>query len=495
MSETIDYSQLVEKTRQVWLSGKTLGVEYRKEQLRNLLKLIDENEKLLLEAVQKDLHKNFKETFVMESNFIRNDLVLMLDNLDEWVKGEKVKKNLLTMMDDCYVQYQPFGLCLILGAWNYPVQLTLGPMIGAIAAGNCVVLKPSEVAENTANVLEQLIPRYLDKECFHVINGAVPETTALLKERWDHIFYTGNNVVAKIVYEAAAKHLTPVVLELGGKSPVFIDETSDLDLVSRRLVWGKFMNCGQTCIAPDYVLCPKSVETSLVEKMKKTLKDFYTENPQKSDSFGRIINNRHFHRVKNLLTSGRIVIGGDMDESDNFISPTVIVDVKPTDPVMQQEIFGPALPFMNVNNEDEAIAFINSRDKPLALYVFSKDKKVINKILTRTSSGGTTVNDTIMHAGLPTLPFGGVGPSGMGAYHGKRSFDVFSHQRGVMVKKQSMEMMNDLRYPPYTDGKQRMIEMVMRKNPKSGGGLLSYLPLALIGLFLGFILKFLGFRA
>jgi len=496
MAEELNYTAIVDKARAAYKSGKTTDLSWRKAQLHKLLDLLDNNRDLLCDAVYKDLHKNPKETFVAEVNFVRNELITLLNNLDKWAAPEKAKNNLVTMMDDLYIQYQPLGVVLVIGAWNYPVQLTLGPMIGAIAAGNCVVLKPSEVAENTAITLEKLINQYMDRECVHVINGAVPETTALLKERWDYIFYTGNNVVAKIVYEAASKHLTPVTLELGGKSPVYIDDTSDMDLVARRLVWGKFTNCGQTCIAPDYVMCDKKTEAKLLESCKKSISDFYSKNPKGSDGYGRIVNGRHFNRVKNLMTSGQTVIGGEMDEDSNFISPTVIVDVKPTDPIMQQEIFGPVLPFMTVKNEDEAIDFINSRDKPLALYVFSKNKEVVDKILNRTSSGGTTVNDTLMHITVDTLPFGGVGPSGIGAYHGKFTFETYSHKRAVMKRSQNMEMVNDLRYPPYTDKKQRFIEMVMKKKVRTGSGSIrKFLPVALLGIVIGVVLKLLGFTA
>jgi len=365
------------------------------------------------------------------------------------------------------------------------------PLIGAIAAGNTCVIKPSEVAGETAILLEDLVPRYLDKQAFAVVNGAVPETTALLKERWDLIFYTGNNVVAKIIYEAAAKYLTPVVLELGGKSPVYVDSSSDIDLVSRRLIWGKWTNCGQTCIAPDYVMCTKDVEAKLLERMKVTLKEFYGDNIQASPDMGRIINGRHFQRVKNLMSSGKIAIGGNMDEKDNYIEPTVVVDCKPSDPAMTEEIFGPVLPFMTVQNEDEAIAHINANEKPLAMYIFSKNRKITDKFLKRTSSGGVTVNDIMMHAAVPVLPFGGVGHSGTGAYHGKFSFDAFSHKRGCMVRAQNMEFVNKLRCPPYTDQKLNILTWVMKKNPKRGG-IAGFLPILVAGLAIAFVMKMLG---
>lgn len=406
---------------------------------------------------------------MMEIDFTRNEVVHALNHISEWVKPTKVGKDLLTMMDDAYIKPEPFGVVLVIGAWNYPVQLTLAPVIGALAAGNCVVLKPSEVSEHTSALLERLCPLYLDKDAFRVVNGGVPETTELLKEQFDYIFYTGNSHVAKIIYQAAAQYLTPVTLELGGKSPVFVDDSSDLDLVARRLMWGKFANCGQTCIAPDYVLCTPGVQGSLIQRCKTVLESFYGSDPKASDSYGRIINNRHFNRVRTMLdaTSGRVAVGGIMDERANYISPTLLSDIALNDAIMKDEIFGPILPFIDVKDADEAIEIINNREKPLAMYVFSNQKKTIERFLSRTSSGGVCVNDTLMHLSVINLPFGGVGNSGVGSYHGKFSFDTFSHNRGCLVRAQNMEKMNDLRYPPYTEKKSGMIAWLMKKTVKS----------------------------
>lgn len=431
---------------------------------------------------------------MMEIDFTRNEVVHALNHISEWVKPTKVGKDLLTMMDDAYIKPEPFGVVLVIGAWNYPVQLTLAPVIGALAAGNCVVLKPSEVSEHTSALLERLCPLYLDKDAFRVVNGGVPETTELLKEQFDYIFYTGNSHVAKIIYQAAAQYLTPVTLELGGKSPVFVDDSSDLDLVARRLMWGKFANCGQTCIAPDYVLCTPGVQGSLIQRCKTVLESFYGSDPKASDSYGRIINNRHFNRVRTMLdaTSGRVAVGGIMDERANYISPTLLSDIALNDAIMKDEIFGPILPFIDVKDADEAIEIINNREKPLAMYVFSNQKKTIERFLSRTSSGGVCVNDTLMHLSVINLPFGGVGNSGVGSYHGKFSFDTFSHNRGCLVRAQNMEKMNDLRYPPYTEKKSGMIAWLMKKTVKSDKVFMPFLPIVIIGVALGFFTKMLG---
>jgi len=300
-----------------------------------------------------------------------------------------------------------------------------------------------------------------------VVNGAVDETTAVLAEKWDKILYTGNGVVGRIVLQAAAKHLTPCVLELGGKSPAVVDRDVDLKVAARRIAWGKWTNCGQTCIAPDYIMCERSVQDQLVKELQTAMTEFYSADPKTCKDYGRIINTRHFNRLKKLLSSGQAVIGGEKtaDEADKYIPPTVLTDVDEKSPIMRDEIFGPILPIMTVDSVDAAVKFINKNDKPLALYVFSNNTKVCEQVLQQTSSGGAIANDTLMHAGVPSLPFGGVGPSGTGAYHGKFSFDAWSHQRAVMVKQLSMEAINGIRYPPYTDRKGSIISALMGVKP------------------------------
>ncbi|XP_069082459.1 aldehyde dehydrogenase family 3 member A2 isoform X2 [Pleurodeles waltl] len=442
--------QIVDRARAAFRTGKTRHLEFRIQQLKALKRMIAENEDAIKKALHADLNKNECTAYTYELLGVMEELKYAIENLPKWTAPEPVQKNLLTLTDDVYIHYEPLGVVLIIGAWNYPFVLLLQPLVGAIAAGNAVVLKPSEVSEHTANLIEQLVPKYLDKEAFQVVNGGVPETTLLLKERFDHILYTGSTSVGKIVMEAASKHLTPVTLELGGKSPCYIDKDCDVDTACRRITWGKYANCGQTCIAPDYILCDPSLQGRIVEKIKETLKEFYGEDIKKSPDYERIINKRHFNRLMGLLNGQKIAYGGQNDESTRFIAPTILTDVAPESKIMQDEIFGPILPILTVKSVEEAINFINEREKPLALYVFSNDKKVIKKVISETSSGGVTANDVIMHYTITALPFGGVGHSGMGAYHGKHTFITFSHRRSCLIKSLGMERMNGLRYPPST---------------------------------------------
>ncbi|XP_054994473.1 aldehyde dehydrogenase family 3 member A2 isoform X4 [Sorex araneus] len=391
------------------------------------------------------------------------------------------------MMDEAYVQPEPLGVVLIIGAWNYPIVLTIQPLIGAIAAGNAAIIKPSELSENTAKVLDKLLPQYLDQDLYVVINGGVPETTELLKQRFDHILYTGNTAVGKIVMEAAAKYLTPVTLELGGKSPCYIDRDCDLDVACRRIAWGKYMNCGQTCIAPDYVLCEPSLQSQVVQKIKETVKEFYGENIKESPDYERIINLRHFKRIQSLLEGQKIAFGGEMDEATRYIAPIILTDVNPETKVMQEEIFGPILPIVPIKNVDEAINFINDREKPLAFYVFSRNNKLIKRMINETSSGGVTANDVIMHFTLNSLPFGGVGSSGMGAYHGKHSFDTFSHLRPCLLKSLKGESANKLRYPPNSQSKVDWAKFFILK--RFNKGKLGLLFLAFLGIVVAVLIK------
>ncbi|XP_071120404.1 aldehyde dehydrogenase family 3 member B1-like isoform X4 [Mytilus edulis] len=465
------FTELVNGMKTAFRSGKTKSYEWRRQQLEGVLKLMDENREEITDALKKDLHKPKLEAVVFEIDFCRNDLIETMNNLKEWMKPEKVKKSLANFMDTCYIQKEPFGVAMVIGAWNYPIQLTIMPMVGAIAAGNCVLLKPSEVSWNTAQLLEKLIPKYLDNDCVKVVNGGVAETTALLKERYDYVFYTGNTFVGKIVMKAASEYLTPVTLELGGKSPVYVDKNCDLKAVANRLMWGKTCNAGQTCIAPDYVMCTKDVQEQLIQSMKTTLGEFFPDDPSKSESYGRMVNSRHFQRVKKMIDSNQdsIAIGGDTNEKDNYISPTILKDIKFTDAAMNEEIFGPVLPIIPVGNEDDAIEHIVSGEKPLAMYVFTNDNTVKDKFRNSTSSGGLVINDTMMHAGVMTLPFGGVGNSGMGAYHGKLTFDTFSHNRACLERELKMESLQSIRYPPYTDKNLNVIGWLSKKNPKKGG--------------------------
>ncbi|XP_021342593.1 aldehyde dehydrogenase, dimeric NADP-preferring-like isoform X2 [Mizuhopecten yessoensis] len=463
------YSEIITSMRTVFHTGKTKTYQWRKQQLNSLVRFLDENKDKLSEALNKDLKKPKMESIVFEIDYCKNDLVETLNNLDEWMKPEKVKKGLMNMMDKAYIKREPFGVALIIGAWNYPIQITLLPLVGALAAGNCAIVKPSEVAPATAAVLGDLLPKYMDNECIKVINGGVTETTALLAERFDYIFYTGSTTVGRIVMQAATKYLTPVCLELGGKSPVFVDRNCDLGAVANRILWGKTCNSGQICIAPDYVMCQKDVQDELVTKLKESIAMFYPDGVEKSADYSRIVNERHFQRLKKLVDGSKnIAIRGPSDEKDNLMGPTVVTDVTPDDITMQDEIFGPILPIMPVKDARAAVDYINSREKPLAMYVFSNDKDTVANFADNTSSGSLCVNDVLMQAGLSTLPFGGVGNSGTGNYHGKFTFETFSHRRSVLQKELKMESVNRLRYPPYTDQKLGMVQLVSNKSPRKG---------------------------
>ncbi|MEW6776067.1 MAG: aldehyde dehydrogenase family protein [Bdellovibrionota bacterium] len=451
---------VVESLRKSFQSGRTRPLGWREGQLSALIKMLKEREGEFTQALTKDLGKPQFESFTAELAFVIQEAVLSRKNLRKWARPEKVSTPLVAQPGKSEVRKDPLGVTLVIGAWNYPVQLTLAPLIGAIAAGNCAVVKPSEVAAHTSALLAKLVPLYLDQECIRIVEGAIQETTELLDQKWDLIFYTGNGNVAKVIMAAATKNLTPVVLELGGKSPCIVDSDADVTLAARRIAWGKFYNAGQTCTAPDYVLVKDSVEAEFVDGLKGAIREFYGDNPKKSPDFARIVNQRHHQRVRRLIDgSGEVALGGEADEADRYIAPTVLRNVKADAPVMAEEIFGPVLPVLKVKETDEAIEFVNSRPKPLALYLFTRSSQTQEKVVTRTSSGGVCVNHTILHVANPNLPFGGVGASGMGAYHGKASFDVFTHKKSVMSKPNWIDP--GFIYPPYTEGKFGLVKKLI----------------------------------
>ena len=357
---------------------------------------------------------------------------------------------------------QPLGVVLIIAAWNYPVHLTFAPLVGALAAGNTAVLKPSEVAPASSALIAELTPRYLDERVVQVVEGGVAETTALLTERFDHVFYTGGGRVARIVVRAAAEHLTPVTLELGGKSPAIVAADADIDVAARRIAWGRFTNTGQTCVAPDYVLVARSVEDRFLGALLRAVHDFYGEDPRFSSDFGRVVNEQHFDRLTALLDAGgfeAVVTGGGGDRTERYLAPTVLAGVASDAAVMDEEIFGPILPVIAVDNVDAAVSFVNSRPHPLALYVFSNDAATAERVVERTRSGGVTVNHTMIHLGVPELPFGGVGASGSGAYHGEAGFETFSHRRSVLTKATKPDPA--VAYPPYKRWKEVILRRVL----------------------------------
>ncbi|XP_055577817.1 aldehyde dehydrogenase family 3 member B1-like isoform X3 [Falco cherrug] len=443
------YAGLVSHLRAAWLSGKTRPLEYRMAQLEALGRFLDEKKQDILDATALDMGKPSFEAYFTEILLCKNNLNDTLNNLSHWMKDEYVDKNLVTQLDSAFIHKDPYGVVLIIGPWNYPINLLLVPLIGAIAAGNCVVMKPSEISRNVERLVAETLPRYLDKDCFAVVTAGTEETTRLLENKFDYIFFTGSPSMGRIVMTAAAKHLTPVTLELGVKNPCYVSDTCNVQNVARRVAWGRFFNAGQTCVAPDYVLCSLEMQEKLLVALREAITEFYGPNPQESPDFARIVGDKHFQRVQALLRSGRVAIGGQTDAQTRYIAPTVLVDVQQDDPVTQEEIFGPILPILTVTSLDDAIAFINAREWPLAIYVFSSCKKVVNQVLEKTSSGGFCANDTIMHMTLTSLPFGGIGQSGLGHYHGHYSFDTFSHPRAALLRGAGRKALNTPRYPPY----------------------------------------------
>ncbi len=451
---------LVADLRARFDSGHTRSAAWRSRQLEGLVRLLETEQDEIFAALSADLGKPELEAWAAEIAFVRIEAEAARKRLGTWMRPEKVKTPLISQPGKAMILREPLGVVLIIAPWNYPLQLALAPLVGAVAAGNAVVLKPSELAPATSAFLADALPRHLDPEAIRVVEGGVPETTALLEQKFDHIFYTGNGRVGRVVMRAAAEHLTPVTLELGGKSPCIVDRSADLRVAARRIVWGKFFNAGQTCVAPDYVLVHEAVEEALIEKMVEAVLAFFGEDPKLSPDFGRIVNDRHLQRLEALLRSGgRVAAGGVVDGEARYIAPTILREVDPGSALMEEEIFGPLLPVLSVPDVEAAIAFVNGRDKPLALYVFAEDRQVQQDVLDRTSSGGAVVNHVILHLSVPDLPFGGVGGSGMGAYHGKTSFETFSHRKGVLKKPTQFDP--DLLYPPYTPFKMKWLRRLL----------------------------------
>lgn len=428
-------ADVVARLRATFAAGRTRPVAWRTAQLRRLRALLTERGADLAAALRADLGKSETEAYRTEIDFTVREIDHTLEHLDTWLRPEPAPVPAHLGADaTAWTQTDPLGVVLVIAPWNYPAQLLLAPMVGALASGNAVVAKPSELAPATSGALAELIPAYLDTDAVAVVEGGVPETTALLAERFDHVFYTGNGTVGRIVMRAAAEHLTPVTLELGGKSPVFVDRGTDLDTVADRLARGKFLNAGQTCVAPDYVLTDPGTAAALEAALVRAVEALYGTDPAASPEYGRIINERHFDRLNGLLGSGRVAVGGVGDRTAKYLAPTVLADVEPDSPVMREEIFGPILPIVTVAGLDEAIAFINDRDKPLALYVFTESDDTRARIAAETSSGGLGYGLPLAHLTVSDLPFGGVGESGMGSYHGRWSIETFSHRKAVLSK-------------------------------------------------------------
>ncbi len=441
------YRTLIAQQREFFRLGKTRSPAFRREQLTLLKQMIENNEARILAALKADLGKSDEEGYLTEVGFVLNELNYMLRNVGRFARPKRVPTPLAYFTSRSRLVPEPYGVVLIISPWNYPFQLTLAPLVGAIAAGNCAIIKPSEHSTRTTALLNELITNTFDPRYIKVVTGEVPETQALLQQKFDYIFFTGSGTVGKIVMQAAARHLTPVTLELGGKSPCIIEADVNLKLTAKRVAWGKFLNAGQTCVAPDYILINRDIKTQFIEELKGALREFYGPDAQQSGHFGRIINSDHFDRLTNLLKDGSIVYGGEADRDDLYIAPTVLTAVDKDSALMEEEIFGPLLPVLAYEGLEQAVDFINARPQPLALYLFSRSDAAVDYILAHTSSGGVCINDTISHMTSKWLPFGGVGASGMGKYHGRASFATFSHSKSVL--KTGFRFDLKPKYPPY----------------------------------------------
>jgi aldehyde dehydrogenase (NAD+) len=430
---SLPHRQIHRDLRSAFDAGKTRSYKWRQRQLTAVLKFLYKERSAVRSALHADLGKSRVDADA-EAMTVVLEVITAKRHLKGWMRDRKVGTPLMLAPARSYVRREPLGVVLIFGAWNYPLHLSLMPLVGALAAGNAVLLKPSELAPATSELLATRLTNYLDPEAVRMVEGGADVAEELLRLRFDHIFYTGNGAVGSRVMKAAADHLTPVTLELGGKSPVIVDKTADIAITARRLAFAKWTNAGQTCVAPDYALVEKSVESDLVRALQQNITDFYGPDPKASRAYGRIVNERHVTRLQALMQSGKIVTGGEVDLADRYVAPTIMTQVSAEDPVMREEIFGPIFPILSVSSMDEAISFINERPKPLALYLFTKDRSRERAILDGTSSGGVCVNHAGLHLVNPKLPFGGVGESGTGAYHGEASFDTFSHRRSVLRK-------------------------------------------------------------
>ena len=431
--------------------GISRDFSWRRAQLLALEAFLIERERDIAVAVHDDFRKSPAETFLTETGYLRGEIRFALKHLQSWMKPTRVSIPLIYQPGKGSCRREPYGVALIIGAWNYPLNLSLAPLISAVAAGNCAVVKPSELAPHTSKLIAEGLGSYLDRSTIWVIEGGVNETKALLEERFDYLFFTGSQSVGREVMHAAARHLTPLTLELGGKCPCIVDENVDLRVAARRIVWAKYLNAGQTCIAPDYLLVHKNVEEDLLLNMREAITSFYGHDPRLSPDYPRIVNRHHVHRLETLLAASSPLLGGISDQHDCYVAPTILQGVAPDDEVMQSEIFGPLLPIIAYSDLDAALAITRRGHQPLALYLFSSDPKVQERVVHYSRSGGVCINDLLFQASASRLPFGGVGSSGFGAYHGKAGFDTFSFQRSIL--KRSLFPDPDLRYPPYSSRK------------------------------------------
>ncbi len=457
---TIDAAGTVRDLRETFASGRTRRLAWRTGQLRAMHRMLTERHRELEAALAADLGKPAAESWLTEIGFLTAELEHTLKNLEHWLAPRRAEVPMSLQPATGKVVIEPLGVVLVIAPWNYPVQLLLAPMIGALAAGNTVLAKPSELAPASSAVLATMVPQYLDSSAVRIVAGGKEETTEILRQRFDHIFYTGNGTVGKVVMRAAAEHLTPVTLELGGKSPTYVDDQVNLRAVAQRLVWGKFMNAGQTCVAPDYLLASRKTQTRLIPHLRRAITDAFGTDPRNSDSYGRIISERHFDRLTGLLDGQTAAIGGQSDAASRYLAPTVLAEVAEDTAVMKEEIFGPILPLVTVDSPAEAVDFITARDKPLALYLFTDSAETKELFIAQTSAGGMGIGVPTAHLTAPGLPFGGVGQSGIGNYHGRYSIDTFSHHKAVLDKPLRPDTLKAI-YPPFTTIKEQLIRRVL----------------------------------
>lgn len=453
----MDYSQLITAQRKFFHSGKTRDVRFRLARLKEIRRLLRAQESELYDAIHKDFAKSPFDTYATELGLIYHELNLFIKKIKRWARPVKLPAGLVNFPAKSYIIPEPLGVCLVIGAWNYPYQLALLPAISALAAGNTVILKPSEKAPHTSAVMAALINKNFDPAYFHVVEGGVPETTELLHHHFDKIFFTGSTRVGQIIYQAAARHLTPVTLELGGKSPCFVLKSARIKTAARRIVWAKFLNAGQTCVAPDYVLVHRDIQDAFLAAVKAEVERQYPG--ERTDNYPQIIDTAHVERLAALIDPDKLFLGGEVDIRARYIAPTVLTDVSFDDPVMQEEIFGPILPVLTFDSLDEAIREVKARPRPLACYVYGSNRKQIKRILYDIQFGGGCVNESVMHLTNPQLPFGGVGKSGIGSYHGWFGFRTFSHFKGILDKSTLPDP--PVKYAPYTPLKQRIIRWLL----------------------------------
>lgn len=455
-----EISEIVSKQREFFSTGKTLNVSFRINALKKLRSFLKENEAKISEAVKKDLGKSKLESYMCETGLVLSEITHMLRHIRRYAKDKTVATPLPQLPSHSFVKPMPYGVALIMSPWNYPLLLTLSPLVNAIAAGNTAVVKPSAYSPETSSVIKKIIENVFPPEYVSCISGGREENGYLLDEKFDYIFFTGSKNVGKLVLEKAAPNLTPVTLELGGKSPCIVDKTANLKLAAKRIVFGKYLNCGQTCVAPDYIMCEKSAKDRFVKYVIEEIKKQYSENALENENYGKIVNKKHFDRLLGLIDTKKVVFGGGSSSETLQIQPTVMDNVTNEDAVMQEEIFGPIMPIITFESLDDVIENINRGEKPLALYIFSSDKKNIKKVTTLCTFGGGCVNDTIIHLATSNMGFGGVGESGIGAYHGKVGFDTFSHHKSIVDKKTWLDL--PMRYQPYDKFKEKLIRMFLK---------------------------------